>query len=141
MEHPVGGRHFIGRRRPGLKPEGRGLNVEHPSTKPEDENARREGVADVHGVPHESVEHGLRVPAAQADVAVLREEAHKGDRRVGDAHEKEEPGEVFGEEVVEDLDHADRRLRDDDDRRDDHGENEGGQAHERLVYGFEHCGR
>lgn len=144
VEHPVGGRHFIGRRRPGLKPEGRGLNVEHPFTKPEDENARREGVADVHGVPHESVEHGLRVPAAQADVAVLREEANKGDRRVGDAHEKEEPGEVLGEEVVENLDDADRRRRDDDDRRNDGGKNEGGKANQRKVYVFEHdggCGR
>ena len=109
-----------------LDPERRGTNIEHPLTEAKNENARREGVADVHGVPRERFEHGLGVAAAEADVAVFGEEAHEGDRRIGDAHEKEEPGEVLGEEVVEDLDDADRRLRDDDDRRDDDGENEGG---------------
>ena len=140
VEHPVGGRHFIGRARTGLDSERRRLDIEHPLAQAKNKNACGKRVADVHRVPGESLEHGLRVAAAETDVAVLGEEANEGDRRIGHAHEEKEPGEIFGEEVVEDLDHADRRLRDDDDRSDDDDENEGGEAHEGLVSGFEHDG-
>lgn len=144
VKHPVGGRHFVGLGRPGLQPERRSFHIEHPLAQAKNENARRKSIADVHRIPGEGFEHGLGLTAAQADVAVPREEAHEGDRRVGDTHEKEKPGQVLGEEVVENLDDADRRRRNDDDRRNDGGKNEGGKANQRKVYVFEHdggCGR
>lgn len=100
MEHAVGGSIFVGFHRPGLKPEGRGIHVEHPLHRTENKNACCERIADIHRDPCEGRIFGLRVPSAHTDVAPAGRHCKNGEDGENDAEKQEEPGKARGQKSV-----------------------------------------